>query len=141
MMSRWREKKRTMLAGVHQHFEIKAVYLTHATGVPCPVTVRLHRKQIIERPSLGSYADELAGMLDIHDRIIFQKSQLPNSPEGVLSRAYVIFSATEAYYTGPSKPEREGYIWVEVSEVPQAQLSTLISQVDLAHTAWLGVLP
>ena len=128
-----------MLADVHQHFEVNAVYLTHATATPFAVTVRLHRKQIIERPSLGG-SDKLAGMLDIHDRIIFQKSQLPNSPEGVLSRAYVIFSATEAYFTGPSKPEREGYIWVEVSEVPQAQLTALISQVDLDYQAWMGVL-
>lgn len=138
-MAGWREKKRAMLADVHQHFEINAVYLTHATATPFAVTVRLHRKQIIERPSLGG-SDELAGMLDIHDRIIFQKAQLPNSPEGVLSRAYVIFSATEAYFTGPSKPEREGYIWVEVSEVPQLQLSALISQVDIAHPAWIGIL-
>lgn len=140
MMAGWREKKRAMLADVHQHFDINAVYLTHATATPFAVTVRLHRKQIIERPSLGSY-DEFAGMLDIHDRIIFQKAQLPNSPEGVLSRAYVIFSATEAYFTGPSKPKREGYIWVEVSEVPQIELSALISQVDIAHPAWIGILP
>lgn len=138
-MAGWREKKRAMLADVHEHFEVSAVYLTHATGIPVPVTVRVHRKQVVERPSLGS-SDEVAGMLDIHDRIIFQKSQLPIVPEGVLSKAYVILSATEAYFTGPTKPEREGYLWVEVTELSQADLTALIALVDLSNPAWEGVL-
>lgn len=139
-MAGWRDKKRAALADVHKHFEVSAVYLTHATGTPIPLTVRVHRKQIIERPPLGS-SDEITGMLDIHDRIIFQKSQLPNVPEGILSKAYVILSATEAYYTGPSKPERDGYLWVEVSEVSQSDLTALIAQLDLSGSAWAGILP
>jgi len=138
-MARWRDQKRAMLGDVHRHFEIPAVYLTHATGTPVAVTVRLHRKQVAERPPLGS-SDEVAAMLDIHDRVIFQKSQLPYAPEGVLSKSYVIFSTTEAYFTGPSKPERETYLWCEVTDVPQAELTTLIGQVDLGDPAWVGVL-
>lgn len=136
-MAGWREKKRAMLGDVHKHFEIPAVYLTHATGTPIAVTVRVHRKPIVERPQ---FETDAAAMLDTADRIIFQKTQLPNSPEGVLSRAYVILSSDEAYFTGPSKPEREAYIWVEVSEVAQTELTALIADLDLSDPAWIGVL-
>lgn len=127
-MAGWREKKRRMLADVHKHFEIPAVYLTHVTGTPVAVTVRLHRKQIVERPPIGT-SEEVAGMLDIHDRIVFQKSQLPVVPEGVLSKSYVIFGPEEAYVTGPTMPEREGYIYCEVAETSQADLDALIAAI------------
>lgn len=127
-----------MLADVHEHFEIPAVYLTHATGTPVAVTVRLHRKQIVERPPLGE--SDLAAMLDIADRIIFKKSQLPAVVEGVMSNAFVIFGPEEAYITGPSKPMRENYIWVEVTEIGAEDLTALIGQVDLGDPAWGGIL-
>ena len=136
-MAGWREKKRTMLSDVHNHFEISAVYLTHATGTPIAVTVRVHRKPIVERPQ---FETDAAAMLDTADRIIFQKSQLPVAPEGVMSKAYVILSSSEAYFTGPSKPERDAYIWVEVSEVAQTELTALIADLDLSDPAWIGVL-
>ena len=136
-MPGWREKKRTMLSDVHNHFEISAVYLTHATGTPIAVTVRVHRKPIVERPQ---FETDAAAMLDTADRIIFQKSQLPVVPEGVMSKAYVILSSSEAYFTGPSKPERDAYIWVEVSEVAQTELTALIADLDLSDPAWIGVL-
>ena len=139
-MAGWREKKRVMLGDVHRHFEIPAVYLTHAAGQPVAVTVRLHRKQIVERPPIGG-SDEVAGMFDIHDRIIFQQSQMPVVPEGVLKDAFVIFGPNEAYRTGASKPERETYFWVEVSEVSQKALDALITQLDLTDPAWVGILP
>lgn len=136
-MAGWREKKRTMLSDVHNHFEISAVYLTHATGTPIAITVRVHRKPIVERPQ---FETDAAAMLDTADRIIFQKSQLPVVPEGVMSKAYVILSSSEAYFTGPSKPERDAYIWVEVSEVAQTELTALIADLDLSDPAWIGVL-
>jgi hypothetical protein len=52
----------------------------------------------------------------------------------------VILSSTEAYFTGPSKPERETYIWVEVSEVAQTELTALIVDLDLSDPVWIGVL-
>ena len=128
-----------MLGDVHKHFEIAAVYLTHAEGVPIPVTVRLHRKQMMDRLTAGDFGDS-AAMLDIHDRIIFQKSQIPDVPEGVMPRSYVIFGPEEAYLTGASKPERETYLWVEVSEVSQSDLTSLIGELDLSDPAWAGVL-
>lgn len=127
-----------MLGDVHKHFEIPAVYLTHATGTPIAVTVRIHRKPVVERPQ---FETDAAAMLDAADRIIFQKSQLPSVPEGVLANAYLIVSATEAYFTGPSRPEREGYLWVEVTEVAQSDLDALIEDLDLTAPAWAGVLP
>ena len=136
-MAGWREKKRTMLSDVHNHFEISAVYLTHGTGTPIAVTVRVHRKPIVARPQ---FETDAAAMLDTADRIIFQKSQLPVVPDGVMSKAYVILSSSEAYFTGPSKPERDAYIWVEVSEVAQTELTALIADLDLSDPAWIGVL-
>lgn len=137
-MAGWREQKRKMLGNVHQHFEIPAVYLTHAAGVPVSVRVRIHRKQVVERLP-GDFADG-AAMLDIHDRIVFQKSQLPDAPEGVLKDSFVIVGPTEAYRTGASQPEREEYIYCEVGEVPQAHLTQLISLLDLTDPAYIGIL-
>lgn len=128
-MAGWREKKREMLADVHEHFEIPAVYLTHVGGDPVAVTVRLHRKQIVERLTSGEFADSGA-MLDIHDRVIFKKSQLPIVPEGVMSRAFVIFDTSECYVTGPSKPEREGYLWCEVSPTPPDELGDILDAIQ-----------
>lgn len=137
-MGKWRDQKRKMLADVHQHFEVAAVYLTHAAGTPIPVKVRLHQKQIVEKLP-GDFSDG-ASMLDLHDRIVFEKQQLPAVPEGVLKDAFVIFGPSEAYRTGASKPEREGYIYCEVSAVSQVHLDALIGNLDLANPAYLGVL-
>lgn len=137
-MANWREQKRKMLGDVHHHFEIPAVYLTHAAGTPVPVRVRLHQKQIVEKLP-GDFSDG-AAMLDICDRIVFQKSQLPDVPEGVLKDAFVIFGPTEAYYTGASKPQREGYIYCEVSAVLQAALDELIEGINLSDPAYIGIL-
>lgn len=129
-MAGWREKKRAMLGDVHKHFEIPAIYLTHATGTPVAVTVRLHRKQLVERPPLGT-DDEVVAMLTTEDRIIFQKSQLPIVPEGVLSRSMVIFSPSEIYNTGPTKPERDGYIWCSVTGTTgQAEMQALVVAIQ-----------
>ena len=137
-MAGWREQKRKMLGDVHRHFEIPAVYLTHAAGIPIPVSVRLHQKQVVEKLP-GDFSDG-AAMLDIHDRIVFQKSQMPAVPEGVLKDAFVIFGTEEAYRTGPSKPEREEYIYCEVSVVSQVHLDALIAQLDLSNPAYSGIL-
>jgi hypothetical protein len=137
-MSGWREKKRKALADVHKHFEVDVVHLTHATGTPVRMTVRVHRKQITERPPLGM--SDLASMFDTADRIIFQKSQLPSVPEGVLSKSYIIVSNTEAYFSGASKPERDGYIWCEVTEVVQSELDALIAELDITDLVWEGIL-
>lgn len=138
-MTGWRDKKRAALNAVHAEFEVPAVYLTKPTGTPAALTVRIHRKPVQERLPYADFGDS-AAMLDMHDRVIFKKSDLPVVPEGVLSKAYVIVGPTEAYLTGPSKPEREGYFWVEVSEVAQADLTALIAQLDLNDPAYLGIL-
>lgn len=137
-MAGWREQKRKMLGDVHQHFEIPAVYLTHAAGVPVPVRVRLHQKPVVEKLP-GDFSDG-AGIFELSDRIVFRKCQLPEVPEGILKDAFVIFSPTEAYRTGPSKPEREEYIYCEVGKVLQADLDDLITEIDLYDPAYTGIL-
>lgn len=127
-----------MLADVHKHFETDVVYLTHVTGTPVRLTARIHRKQIVERPPLGS--TDTAQRFDVADRIIFQKSQLLNPAAGLLSKSFIIVNADEAYFSGPTKPERDGYIWCEVTEVSASDLEALIAELDLTDPAWEGVL-
>lgn len=130
----WRERKRENLLPVHQTFSIPAVYLTHAAGTPVPVNVRLH-----QRPAaIEAQGEDGAGQLtDIVDRVIFDISEV----DPVMTNAYVIFSESEAYVTGPSRPEREGFVWVEVSTVSKTQLATLLSQVDTSGDEWKGIPP
>ncbi|QPC91445.1 hypothetical protein [Mesorhizobium sp. INR15] len=135
-MAGWREQKQKALADIHGTFEIPAVYLTHAAGTPVRVNVRLHLAQVVQQNQIDDWSNG-ATVLDMTNRIKFQKTlALPK----VHTRAYVIFGNSEAYITGPSKPEREGYIWVEVSEVPQADLTALLSSVDTTGTVWEGII-
>lgn len=134
-MAGWREQKRKSLADIHETFEIPAVYLTHAAGTPVRVTVRLHKAQV----ALQNQADDFrsgATVLDLTNRIVFQQTQLPK----VLNNSYVIFGNSEAYRTGPSKPWREGYLYCEVSEVPQADLTAFLTGVDTTGDVWEGII-
>ena len=135
-MTGWRETKRKALAIVHKTFEIPAVYLTHAAGTPVPVLVRLHTKPVISDQQAGDWS-EAPSFADMTNRIIFRADQV----NPVLPRSYVIFSPTEAYRTGPAKPWREGYIWVEVIEVDPADLTAFLATVDTSGAAWEGVIP
>lgn len=133
-MAGWRAQKRKALADIHETFEIPAVYLTHTAGTPVRANVRLHQRQIVDEQLLDDWA--AAGkFLDLTNRIIFRASEVP----AVASRSYVIFGNTEAYFTGASKPEREGYIWVEVTEVSKIDLSALLSTIDTSGPTWEGI--
>lgn len=130
----WRERKREHLLPVHQTFSIPAVYLTHAAGTPVPVNVRLHQRPAV----IEAQGEDGAGQLtDIVDRVIFDISEV----DPVMTNAYVIFSDSEAYVTGPSRPEREGFVWVEVSTVSKTQVAALLSQVDTSGDEWKGIPP
>ncbi len=134
-MAGWREQKRKALADIHETFEIPAVYLTHAGGTPVRVNVRLHQRQVVSEQLIDDWA--AAGkMLDMTNRIIFDKGEVSS----VASQSYVIFGNSEAYFTGPSKPEREGYIWVEVSEVSKDDLTRLLTCLDTSGDVWEGII-
>lgn len=133
-MAGWREKKRKALGDVHRSFEIPAVYLTHAAGSPIRVSVRLHLKQI-QSAKEGADWSNSASMLDLTSRVIFSREEIGQ----VLPHSFVIFGNDEAYLTGPSKPEREGYLWVEVTDVSQDDLATLIASLDLTDPAYAGI--
>lgn len=132
-MADWREQKRRALGDIHRTFQIPAVYLTHAAGTPVRVNVRLHKRPVVaESPFDGDGPT----YHDIVDRIVFDVAELA----AVHQRAYVIFGNSEAYLTGPSKPEREGFVHVEVSEVTQADLIALLNAIDTDHAAFEGIL-
>lgn len=135
-MAGWREQKRAALADIHETFELSAVYLTHAAGNPVRVNVRLHKAQVVAKNQVDDFTHG-AAMLDLTNRIIFQQS---GALSKVVNNAYVIFSNSEAYRTGPSKPERETYLWVEVSEVSQADITALLAGIDTSGPVWEGII-
>lgn len=134
-MAGWREQKRKALAGIHETFEIPAVYLTHAAGTPVRVTVRLHKAQVASQNQADDFRSG-ATLLDLTNRIIFQLAQ------GVkpLAKAYVIFGNSEAYRTSTCRPDREGYEAAEVSAVSQADLTELLAGLDTTGAAWEGII-
>ena len=134
-MANWREQKRKALGDIHRTFQLPAVYLTHAEGVPVRVNVRLHQKHAVSEQLLAEWGNG-ASLLDMTDRIIFEQSEIVE----VLQRAYVIFGNSEAYRTGPSRPMRETYLWSEVSEVSKADLDSLLSKIDTTNPAFEGIL-
>ena len=132
-MAGWREQKQKALGDIHQTFEIPAVYLTHAAGTPVRVNVRLHKRPVVvDSPFEG----DGPSFHDTVDRIVFAVSEVAN----VVNNAYVIFGNSEAYLTGPSKPKREGFVHIEVSDVPQADLALLLGSIDTDHAAFEGIL-
>lgn len=105
------------------------------------MNVRIHRKQIVAAHDEDGDFTAAASLLTLADRIIFDTREVPQ----VYGRAYVFYRPPgrplEGYITGASKPEREGYIWVEVTPLSSEDLDELIAQVDTSHPAWEGTLP
>lgn len=139
-MAGWAERKQRALARVHRTFERPAVYLTHAAGTPIPVNVRIHRKQIVDSlPQVDDWSNGAEAMT-LADRIIFDRNEVGN----VLPNSYVIYRPpsrpVEGYITGPTKPEREGYVWVEVTPISQDDLDALVEQLDTSDPVWRGTL-
>ncbi|RWI96439.1 MAG: hypothetical protein EOR22_06680 [Mesorhizobium sp.] len=134
-MAGWREQKRKSLGHIHATFELSAVYLTHAAGTPVRVTVRLHKAQVASQNQAEDFRNGPT-LLDLTNRIVFQLAQLPK----VHNKAYVIFGNSEAYLTGPSQPEREGYVRSDVTEVSQADLTTFLAGIDTTGPVWEGII-
>lgn len=134
-MAGWREQRQKHLGRIHKNFEIPAVYVASETSEPLRVNVRLHKRNSITENTLAQWGNG-ASLLDEKDRIIFKAEEKAT----VLPRCYVIFSAEEAYITGPSYPVRWGYIAVEVTDVPVKDLELFISKLDLTHDAYEGIL-
>ena len=132
-MVNWRDLNRKALGDVHRQFQIPAVYLSHAGGIPVPVRVRLHRKA----EQANGYSEFEFGMAanvaTMSDTIIFEAAAVKGI---VLNSAYIIFSADEAYNTGASWPERRGYIRVEVSTMSKGELAKLLNAVDTTAPEW-----
>lgn len=137
-MANWREVKRQKLSPVHSTFAIPAVYLTHAAGTPQPVTVREHPRQI-DIVGDGSDWSNAGQRVETEDTLVFSLSELPGRK--VHPRAYVIFSDSEAYLTGASRPPRGNFVSVECSAVPQEELTRVLSETDTTLDAWRVIAP
>ncbi len=130
----WRERKREHLLPVHDTFSIPAVYLTHAAGTPVPVNIRLHQRPAV----LEAQGEDGTGqMIDIVDRVVLRVAEVAN----VVASAFVILSDAAAYVTGPSRPEREGFVWVEVRNATRAELASLLALMDTSGDEWRGIPP
>ena len=137
-MTNWRDLNRKALGDVHRQFQIPAVYLSHAGGVPIPVRVRLHRKIDQSQPNQIDDWSNGASNVDLSDRIIFEAAAVGSE---VLTSAHVIFSATEGYDTGPSWPARRGHIRVDVTPMKQRDLDKLLGVVDTTAPEWASIFP
>lgn len=135
-MAGWREQKRKALADVHRQFEIPAVYLTHRGGNPVAVRVRLHRKN----DQANGYSEFDFGMaasnMVLVDRIIFDAAAVS---EPLVTTAYVIFSRSEGYITGPVSPVRDGYAAAEVTVMQEGEIDALLSLFDLTQPVWATI--
>ena len=131
-MANWRDLKLAAKADIHATFALPAVYLTHKGGVPTAADVRLHQRA----SSLVQQNDDWTNggqMVDQVDRIGFHAATL-----GVplVRGAFFIFGPDEVYRTGSGLPPRDGYIWVEVADVPAADIATLLSGFDFTVSPW-----
>lgn len=131
----WREQKRKALADVHRQFQIPAVYVTHKAGSPVAVRVRLHRKHDLSLASGGDF-DMGASNMVLNDRIIFDMSTLT---QPLVTTAYVIFSQTEGYVTGPASPVRDGYAAVDVTAMERDEITSLLAGFDLTTPVWADI--
>ena len=119
-MAGWRDIKAQARDLVHRTFEVPAIYLTHLDGVPVAVQVRIHTE--VKPPGEDFIAMEMAPRYEFQPSIIFRSSQVSNpAPKGL-----VIVDAGEIYRIGTSKPDREGFIEVDMVRLGRSELQTLV---------------
>lgn len=117
----WRDIKAKARDQIHRTFEVPAIYLTHLSGVPVAVQVRIHTG--ISQPAEDFTGIEMSPRFEMQPRIIFRSSQVSNpAPKGL-----VVVSATEMYRIGTSRPEREGFIEVDMTQIGRSELPLLVT--------------
>lgn len=138
-MPDWRKHRDKALAKVHAHTSVPAVYLTHAAGNPVRLDVQVHVQ--LQRHENEFTFVSTPGLLDLTPRLEFQMSQLPTSK--VMQNACVFVSATEVYFTGPSRPARDGYMEVEVTEADADTIARFTAPfiADGFGPEWDGIYP
>lgn len=133
MAESWRDIKARARAMVHRTFQIPAVYLTHAAGVPVRCNVRHHSK--VETDQNEFVWPKTSGLLMISPGIVFDKAEVP-SP---LPKSFVIIGPTEIYQIGVVEPFREAYAKADVTTLALDKCAALLAQVDATNEAYLGI--
>lgn len=129
-MAGWRDIKAKARNVVHTTFEVPATYLTHMAGIPVSVLVRIHTG--FNQPGEDFTSFEMSPRFEFEPYIIFRMSEVSNpAPRGL-----VVVDDTEIYRLGPSRPQREGYIEVDVTRLTKDELETTVPQLQN-----IGVLP
>ncbi len=131
-MQNWRDEKRAALADIHATFALPAVYLSRVEGTPVAVDVRLHQRasSLVQQNDDWTNAGQ---MVDQVDRIGIDESAFGTA---LLRNVFFIFGPTEAYRTGSALPARDGYIWVEVADVKQPELTAMLAGIDTTVPPW-----
>ena len=134
-MAGWREQKRSALADIHRTFEIEGVYLISSVHEPIRVNVRLHQRHSITENTLAAWGNA-ASMLDMTDRMIFTQAEV----RSVASKSHVILGPGEVYVMGPTRPVRETYITVEITQMSEKDALAFTQALDTSHEAYEGIL-
>ncbi|MGA1831678.1 hypothetical protein [Rhizobium wenxiniae] len=100
------------------------------------MSVRHHPRPLDVAGEGGEWAGQRVETVDL---LVLPLADLPNRK--VLPNTYVIFSDTEAYLTGASRPPAGDFVSVECSAVPQADLTRLLAETDTTLDAWRVIAP
>lgn len=138
-MPDWRKTLGKALGKIHAHLGVPAVYLTHAAGTPVRLNVQAHIPNARHENEFTFVSTP--GLLDLTPRLEFRVSDLPHSK--VLPKTLVFLSPSEIYITGPSRPPRDGFVEVEVSEANASIISTYTAPFDANGygAEWDGIYP
>lgn len=136
-MAGWREKKRAALADIHATFEIPAAYIVATGREPVRVNPRLHQRHSLTENTLAAWGNA-ASLLDMTDRMVFPQSDIPSGE--IRAKAIVVVGPDEVYTMGPSRPIREKYITVEITQMEPDKAKTFTDGLDKTHPAYEGIL-
>ena len=131
--TRYRTTKRAARKALHGEMQVAAVYLTHLTGDPVRVEVRIHTDinpvEVLRASS---------PFIDTTPRVIFEEAVAPRP----LTLAYVIVSEDEIYRTGPAKTPEDGMVQVEVSPLLDSERAAFLAALDpdTDLPVWEGIL-
>ena len=134
-MAGWREKKRDALADIHATFEIMGVYLRGGAVEPIRVNVRLHQRHSVTENTLATWGNA-ASILDMTDRMIFTQDEV----QTVRNTSHVVLGPTEVYIMGPSRPVRERYITVEITQMKEKDAIAFVATLDTSNPDYEGIL-
>ena len=104
-MNAWRQHKRNMRRGVHEHMGVPALYLHTPEATPWPLTIRgPHNKRPLPTGDLPG-SEGWAEREDTQPRLVFWREELPAAPDAPMRMGGIIsVEAGEAYRLGIAHP-------------------------------------